>query len=69
MLIQEGIENWTAPERSKSSNHGARRLFFAENDCFIQKRIRNVPTRLFLSAHIECQRNWIMHNDSSSRSF
>ena len=47
MLIQEGIENWTAPERSKSSNHGARRLFFAENDCFIQKRIRNVPTRLF----------------------
>ena len=37
MLIQEGIENWTAPERSKSSNHGARRLFFAENDCFIQK--------------------------------
>ena len=48
MLIQEGIENWTAPERSKSSNHAARRLFFAENDCFIQKRIRNVPTRLFL---------------------
>ena len=37
MLIQEAIENWTAPERSKSSNHGARRLFFAENDCFIQK--------------------------------
>ena len=37
MLIQEGIENWTAPEWSKSSNHGARRLFFGENDCFIQK--------------------------------
>ena len=45
MLIQEGIQNWTAPERSKSSNHGARRLFFLEND-FLCKRIRNAPTRL-----------------------
>ena len=37
MLIQEGIWNWAAPERSKSSNHGARRLFFEENDFLIQK--------------------------------